>query len=289
MEDLDQPRVQPGCDESILEDLKWLGLEWDEGPPSEHPAGPYVQSQRTAIYQAALDQLHSQGLVYRCYCSRKDIAQAVSAPHGQDGLPPYPGTCSQLSPEEEAKLIRDKPDRIPAWRFRVPGKPIEMVDRIYGPLTHNLKEVVGDFILKRADGLFAYQLAVVVDDGLMGVTDVLRGADLLDSAPRQIALFQALSLQPPTFWHVPLAHSTSGQRLAKRDGASGLEPLRQQGIAPERVIGFLAASLGWAAHDESLPVSALLNRLTPQQFRDSLNTCGLDRKSILDAQKIRNP
>jgi len=288
MEDLDQPRVQPGCDETILEELRWLGLDWDEGPPDDTPPGPYVQSQRGHIYEAALQHLDKKGLVYRCYCSRKDIALAVSAPHGHDGLPPYPGTCSNLGPDEEKALIRKKPDRIPAWRFRVPKDAIKLEDRIFGPLTQNLKQIIGDFILKRADGLFAYQLAVVVDDGLMGITDVVRGADLLDSAPRQVALFQALDLKAPNFWHVPLAHNQTGQRLAKRDGALGLEPLRKLGLKPGRVIGYLASSLGWAAPGESLSAEELLQRMTLEQFRDSLKKHGFDRHSILDPEAIRN-
>ncbi|MEZ4458467.1 MAG: tRNA glutamyl-Q(34) synthetase GluQRS [bacterium] len=264
MEDIDGPRCRPGAAETILDDLRWLGLDWDEGPDVGGTFGPYTQSENTAAYQSALDSLVSKELAYPCWCSRREIAEASSAPHG--ATPIYPGTCSHLSPEQRAARQAEQPDRIPSWRFRV-GATVTVVDGLLGPITQNLSAEVGDFVLKRADGLWAYQLAVVVDDIQMKITDVVRGADLADSAPRQAALFSALGADVPTFWHVPLMLDADGHRMSKRDGSESLRELRQTESA-EKVVGRLAASLGWADIGTELSATTLLQDLSLEQFRN---------------------
>ena len=265
MEDIDGPRCRQGAAETILEDLRWLGLDWDEGPDIGGDFGPYTQSENTSAYQSALDRLVAEDRAYPCWCSRREIAEASSAPHG--ATPVYPGTCSDLSPAQRRARQAEQPDRIPSWRFRVGGPPVTVVDGILGPMTQNLQTEVGDFVLKRADGLWAYQLAVVVDDIQMKITDVVRGADLADSAPRQAALFSALGADVPTFWHVPLMLDSDGHRMSKRDGSQSLGELRQTESA-EKVVGRLAASLGWADLGTELCVTTLLQRLSLDQFRN---------------------
>ncbi|GAC1344151.1 MAG: tRNA glutamyl-Q(34) synthetase GluQRS [Myxococcales bacterium] len=252
VEDLDRPRVRAGLAEQQLEELGWLGLDWDEGPAPEDgfrdrgPRGPYRQSQRTALYQAALDRLRAAGHVYPCFCSRVEIAAAASAPHGPegDGLR-YPGTCASLSQAQAAERGRTRP---PALRLRVAPGIVSFQDAIAGPQSADVQAQTGDFVLRRADGVFAYQLAVVVDDAAMGVTQVLRGGDLLPSTARQILLYGLLGATPPRFAHAPLVLSKGplgeAARLAKRDAALSLSALRAAGADPRRVIGLLAQLSG---------------------------------------------
>ncbi len=271
MEDLDQPRVRSGSATQILSDLRWLGLDWDEGPDVGGPHGPYQQSQRDSLYQAALDWLRGQDRVFPCYCSRKDIAAAVSAPHGRQAV--YPGTCRRLGPMGKSGPPRT-PKMTPAWRYLVGIGTIAFEDRVLGAHRQNLAEEVGDFVVRRADRLFAYQLAVVVDDALMGVSDVVRGADLLDSTPRQIELFQVFGVEPPRYWHTPLMVDGKGRRLAKRDDAASLEKWRRQGARPEHVVGLLAERMGWVKKGEAVSADGLLNRLDPEKFRTGLKASG---------------
>jgi len=259
MEDLDLPRVKPGSSEQIIKDLRWLGLDWDQGPDINGPAAPYNQSARHPQYQQAFQQLLDKDLIYPCYCSRKDIQQAASAPHAHERGSIYPGTCRD--PAQRAAMERRHPDKTAAWRYRVPTRTIEFEDRVVGHVTQSLDKEVGDFAIKRADGLFAYQLAVVVDDGMMGITDVVRGADLLDSTTRQIELFETLGYPVPTFWHVPLMLDDSGARLSKRDGADSLEVWRQQGKNAEAVIGYLAFSVGLIDIKQAISTNDLLQAL----------------------------
>lgn len=256
MEDLDLPRVQEGSAEEILADLRWLGLDWDEGPGVGGPAAPYVQSERSAIYEAVLSWLDQRDLVFRCYCSRKDVREASSAPHGPGGIA-YPGTCRFLSPEEEERVRKQKRGRKPSYRFRVASREVVVEDRIAGSYREELSRDVGDFIIRRRDDLFAYQLAVVVDDAMMGITDVVRGEDLLSSAPRQVALFEALQVEPPHFWHVPLMRDEGGERLSKRDGSDSLKYYREKGWDGPKMIGFLASSLGWIEQGARLSAGEL--------------------------------
>lgn len=204
MEDVDEPRSVPGAADRILRTLEAFGLVWDE---------PVVyQSRRKELYRAALERLRQVGHVYPCGCTRKEIADSVS---GQGGEVPYPGTCRNgLAPGRTAR----------AWRVRVADETIAYVDRAQGPQSQNLERAVGDFVLLRADGYFAYQLAVVVDDADQGITDVVRGADLLDSTPRQIYLQQLLGYAMPRFLHVPLVRNEAGEKLSKQTRAAAVEP-----------------------------------------------------------------
>lgn len=268
-EDLDQPRVVEGADAQIYEDLYWLELDWDEGPDVGGPVGPYDQSARTELYEEALERLDRKGVVFRCYCSRKDVREAASAPH-DDGRVIYPGTCRFMSPEQEDEVRQEKPNRTPSWRYRVPPREIDVDDLVAGSFAQKLASDVGDFPVRRADALFAYQLAVVVDDGLMGVTDVLRGSDLLSSTPRQVELFEALDLPVPRFWHVPLMLDEAGERMSKRDGSDSIQMLREQGMTPPEVVGRLAASVGLAEPDEAVSAGRLLDRLDLDTFLQTL-------------------
>lgn len=241
MEDLDPARSRPELAEQILADLLWLGLEWDEGPGRPGPYAPYVQSMRADLYREALALLAAGGHTYRCYCSRAEVARAAGAPHPGEEGPRYPGTCRTLSP---AAAARAAAGRQPAWRFRTEPGPVPFTDLLAGPRALDPGARTGDFVVWRADGVAAYQLAVVVDDAAMGVTHVLRGDDLLDSTPRQILLYRALGLEPPQFAHVPLLVGPDGGRLSKRHGSVAIAGLRRAGARPEAVIGYLAALSG---------------------------------------------
>lgn len=243
IEDLDTPRTRPEATRQMLQDLRWLGVDWDEGPDIGGPLGPYIQSQRTAIYIGALARLDAAGLLYPCYCTRAELSTFASAPHIGDTAPRYPGTCRTLSTRQRARLEAE--GRRPALRFRVPDRTYAFDDVVAGRVAEPVARVTGDFIVRRSDGILAYQLAVVVDDALMGITQVVRGADLLDSTPRQLALLDALGLPAPTLYaHVPLATTAEGHRLSKREAAAGLAPLRANGMLPEQVLGALASSAG---------------------------------------------
>jgi glutamyl-tRNA synthetase len=244
VEDLDRPRVRPGAEARILDELRWLGLDWDEGPDAGGPLGPYRQSERQERYREALERLRRNGLAYPCFCSRAEVAAAARAPHGPgDDGPRYPGTCRGLSGRERAERARRRP---PAWRFRVPEGAVTFDDGVRGPQSVDVAAEVGDFVVARADGVPAYQLAVAVDDGAMQVTDVVRGDDLLPSTARQILLFRALGLAIPRFAHLALVVGPDGERLAKRHGALSLGELRQRGADPRAVCGLLASLSGLA-------------------------------------------
>jgi len=262
IEDLDRPRVRSGVTARMLADLRWLGLDWDEGPDLGGTLGPYFQSQREALYSAAFARLRAAGLIYPCYCARSELARIASAPQqeGQDASAPrYPGTCRDLTPAQWAE--REAAGRRPSWRFRAPAEPIAFTDVLHGEISENVAAAVGDFIVRRSDGVFAYQLAVVVDDALMGVDQVVRGYDLLGSTARQLALYDALGYpRPAEYAHVPLALDLTGARLAKRDVATGLDALRIAGKTAPEVVGALAASCGlWSAGAPATPAQLLAN------------------------------
>ncbi|PLT46099.1 tRNA glutamyl-Q(34) synthetase GluQRS [Paenibacillus sp. FSL W8-1187] len=256
MEDIDGPRSRPDYAEAALRDLRWLGLDWDEGPDSGGPRGPYTQSERLPLYEEALERLRAQGLLYPCYCSRAELAAVASAPHGlaSEG-PAYPGTCRCLSEEERQERARRKQ---PSLRFAVPPERIvRFDDEVAGP-QETAPGAGGDFVVRRADGIFSYQLAVAVDDAAMGVTHVLRGSDLLDSTPRQLLLLEALGHAAPRYAHVPLLMGPDGKRLAKRHGGISLQALREAGVRPERVVGLLARWSGLLERAEPVMPSELI-------------------------------
>ena len=221
------------------------------------PFGPYRQSERTARYAATRSRACARpGCVYPCFCSRAEIARAARAPHGPaDEGPRYPGTCRDLAPAEVARRSETRP---PAWRLRVPAGPVAFDDLVHGACVHDVAAETGDFVVARADGLAAYQLAVVVDDAAMGITDVVRGDDLLPSTARQLLLYRALGLAPPRFAHVPLVVGEDGARLAKRHGALSVTDLRARGADPQAVVGLLAALSGLAPQGARIPASALV-------------------------------
>lgn len=229
IEDVDFTRARPEFEARILADLRWLGLDWDEGPDVGGPHGPYRQSERGELYAAALAHLDN----YPCTCTRRELrALPVTSMTGE---PVYPGTC---------RNGQSHPGRPAAIRWRVPSGTIDVVDRLAGPLVQDVAREVGDFILRRGDGAWAYQLAVVVDDAAMAISDVVRGADLLDSTPRQIHLLRTLGHPAPRFAHVPLILGEGGAKLSKRDGAPDLSALREAGVSPARVVAALARTVG---------------------------------------------
>lgn len=240
LEDLDATRVRDEAKSSMMVDLAWLGLDWDEGPDIGGPCAPYVQSQRLPIYAEALERLRQAERVYPCTCTRADIERSAAAPHAEDEGPVYPGTCAVRS-AADASALGDRPF---AWRFRVTPGPVTWHDRVQGALSLDPSRHGGDFVVGRSNAGPSYQLAVVVDDALMGVTEVVRGDDLVPSTPRQILLYRALGWPEPTFGHVPLALSADGRRLAKRDASIKLATLRDLGFDPRRLVGLLAQSCG---------------------------------------------
>ena len=262
IEDIDQPRSKPEYAAQLLEDMRWLGLDWDEGPDIGGPYAPYEQSRRLRLYEEALHQLERNGWLYPCYCSRAQRMKIASAPHGLSGEgPAYPGLCRRLSEQERAERAAHKR---PAYRFALPDRSFHFDDLYLGPQSFPAG-AGGDFIVRRADDIFAYQLAVVVDDAAMNISDVLRGIDLLDSTPRQLALFDALGLQAPRYTHVPLIHGPDGKRLAKRHGAININDMRRAGVPPQRITGILA----W--------MSGLIERPEPVRCEELIDEFDLDK------------
>jgi glutamyl-tRNA synthetase len=242
LEDLDTGRVRAGAADTILRDLAWLGLDWDEGWDVGGPHAPYRQTERQHLYAAAAARLET----YPCTCSRLEVLQAASAPHGAE--PRYPGTC-RAGPTH--------PERRAALRLRVPDLETCVTDGLNGLVCECVADRVGDFVVQRNDGAWAYQLACVVDDFDMRVTDVVRGADLLPSTPRQALLCDLLGYSRPRHWHVPLMHDYHGERLAKRHGAPSLRQLREGGHDPQVLVRDLAQSLGWAVTAPCTPKDLL--------------------------------
>ena len=237
MEDLDPQRSRPEYADQLRRDLEALGLDWDaEQPP---------QSERTAAYAARFAALEDRGLVYPCYCSR-DALHAASAPHGTDGTPIYPGTCRNLTPEKRAAQTK-----APSWRLIVPDAEYAVRDRLQGRYAEVMSRDCGDFIVRRADGVYAYQLAVVTDDIAGGVTEVVRGRDLLSSTPRQVYLYELFGTPAPDYCHVPLLLAPDGRRLSKRDRDLELGALLRR-RSPEEVTGFLLHRCGVLDRNEPI-------------------------------------
>jgi glutamyl-tRNA synthetase len=235
-EDLDPQRSRPEFAQAMIEDLHWLGLRWTEGPDCGGPHGPYAQSERRAHYLAAWRRLRDTGFIYPCTCSRKDLAQAPTAPNDSDDEPIYPGRCRHCT--DAAQFPG------PAgvnWRFRVPdAEEITFTDMNLGPTRYIAGQHFGDFLVWRRDDVPAYQLAVVVDDQSMHITEVVRGADLLKSTARQLLLIRALAYSTPDYFHCNLVRSPSGVRLAKRHDALSIRHLRENGVQPEQILAQFA-------------------------------------------------
>lgn len=296
LEDIDPERSKPAFAEGIYEDLAWLGLDWDEGPGGERrgkkpepaaddgaapavpekagnaegPFAPYAQSGRLHRYEAAIAALADLGLVYQCYCTRKELRMLASAPHAGDEGMPYPGRCRRLTDKQRA--AHESVGRRPSLRLNT-EKAMNLLERrhggalpeflsindgVLGAQNFIMPQSAGDFPLRRSDGVFAYQLAVVVDDAAMHITEVLRGGDLLLSTPRQALLFHLLGHAVPRYAHLPLLHDAGGERLAKRHKSLELAALRGAGIRPQQITGWLAHLAGWLQRPESLTPEDLI-------------------------------
>lgn len=250
IEDLDWPRIKDDADKLAIDLLGWLGMDWDEGP--------YYQSPDLTPYHAALCRLLKHGEIYPCTCTRKDLQQAQSAPHDDGHDLRYPGTCR---PQDDAatepdcgELLKDSHQ---AWRIIVPEGEVNFDDRLHGPQAIDVQRQVGDFIVASKAGLPAYQLAVIIDDARQGVTQVVRGDDLIGSTGRQLLLYHRLGLEPvPTYTHLPLVLGHDGRRLAKRHGDTRLDTYRQRGVSAERVIGLLASWSGMGDHPAEMSAGA---------------------------------
>jgi glutamyl/glutaminyl-tRNA synthetase len=238
IEDLDRSRCRPEFTQALLEDLHWIGLEWQEGGTHGGPYGPYSQSERLPLYRDAFEQLRRSGHLFACTCSRREIQQSALAPHPGDDEPIYPGTC-RLQPTIPGETPRsDRTEPSANWRFRVPqGTTIEFIDGMCGPQRFVAGVDFGDFVVWRNDDTPSYQLAVTVDDAAMHITEVVRGEDLLRSTARQLLLYHALGFQPPAFAHCPLVTDASGIRLAKRHQSLSLRALRESGKTPQDLLG----------------------------------------------------
>ncbi|MDD3242745.1 MAG: tRNA glutamyl-Q(34) synthetase GluQRS [Eubacteriales bacterium] len=248
IEDLDPVRSRREYARALEDDLQWLGLTWDEGGSRGGPNAPYFQSQRAEYYDACLKSLRERGLLYPCFCTRAQLH--AQAPHGLDGEYCYDGACAGLSPQEAEMRART---RAPAWRVRVRAGEIGFTDGLCGSYAQDLSTACGDFVVCRADGVAAYQLAVTADDAAMGVTEVVRGRDLLSSTPRQLYLYELLGYSPPSFRHIPLLLAPDGRRLSKRERDLDMESLRRR-FLPGQIIGLLAALAGQVPFgDEMLP------------------------------------
>lgn len=251
MEDLDPDRCKEAYAAQVARDLEWLGLDWDEGYGAGGPHGPYRQSERSDIYREYLAKLEGEGLIYPCWCTRAQRL-AASAPHLGENRGDGACPCRYLTQAEREERFASN-QRAPALRAAVPDEKIAFLDGNCGEYTENLAHDCGDFLVRRSDGVCAYQLAVTVDDGLMGVTRVVRGRDLLSSTPRQIWLHRSLGFEPPQYFHTPLLLAEDGRRLSKRERDLDMGTLRER-YAPEEIIGRLAALAG--LQKEPRPVAA---------------------------------
>ena len=271
VEDIDTPRVVRGMVERQLDDLRWLGLDWDEGPDVGGPFAPYAQSERFELYEEALADLGRRGLTYLCDCSRAEVARVASAPHvGEEG-PRYPGLCRAFGMRERGWK------RPPAVRLRVPDDAVITVhDRFQGEVVQDVARAVGDFVLKRGDGVYSYQLAVVVDDLAMRIGEVVRAVDLLDSAPRQVLLARLLGGTPPSFAHLPLVLAHDGARLAKRAHGVPIRNRRDAGQSAASLVAELAWLLGL--------IDAEAGEITPRE----LLAC-FDPSRLVGVREVRLP
>ena len=264
MEDLDHPKHKPGAAEQAIEDLKWLGFDWDE---------EFAQSARKDLYAAALARLREQKLAYPCVCSRRDVESAQSAPHEGEQLH-YPGICRDrfASWAEAVAFLNpvsngERSLKLPCWRFRTPaGARVAFEDGFAGRYEMDVSAQLGDFPLARDENGAGYALAVTVDDAAMGVTEVVRGDDLLPATPPQILLYRALGLTTPAFFHVPLVVGPDGRRLAKRHGDTRISSFRAAGVKPEEIIGFLACASGIVPDKKPVGLKSLTGLFDPSRL-----------------------
>jgi glutamyl-tRNA synthetase len=257
IDDLDGPRVKRGAEKGAVEDLRWLGLDWDESE------GVLVQSERAAVYDAAIDRLARAGLAYPCVCTRSEVESAASAPHGLEG-PRYPGTCrGRFASRERAAEETGRPV---AMRFLVEPGAVAFEDLLYGPQAFDVAAETGDFVVRKSNGTAAYQLATVVDDAASGVDLVVRGSDLLPSTARQVLLQRALGLPRPAYLHLPLVVGPDGRRLAKRHGDTSIRALREAGWSPEGLVGRIASTAGLCRPEERARPRDLLARYDPARL-----------------------
>lgn len=253
IEDLDPDRCKRIYADQLCDDLLWLGLDWDEGPGKDGGHGPYYQSERRHLFEEALQSLKERGLVYPCFCTRAQL-HAASAPHASDGVFRYAGTCRNLTAAEVAERSLT---RAPAMRFRTPEGTVEFEDLFLGAQSFDVQTMFGDFLIQRSDGVHAYQLAVSVDDAMMGVTEVIRGSDLLTSTGCQLQLFHALSADPPRYGHIPLLVTPDRRRLSKRELDLDIGALRSR-LTPEQLCGQLAHLLGMLPRPEPLTAQEMI-------------------------------
>lgn len=272
MEDIDRDRCRKEYEEGILEDLSWMGLDFDEGPEGIYSYGPAVQSRRYDIYDSILSAMEKKGHIYPCYCSRSRIHQVLSAPHEGEARPVYDGHCRNLTPKERESMTKN-----PCWRVRMEESTISFTDLFYGTITRTLKAGADDFVVRRADGLVAYQLAVSIDDGEMGITHVFRGNDLLDSTPGQAWLIQKLGYQVPAYGHLPLLVDTRGIRLSKRQKGITVRELRNRGLRPEDLTGLL------------LHLAGGLPELRPVSLEEALEDFPFEKLTALQKKHIVLP
>lgn len=245
LENLDERCQNPALAQGVLDDLRWLGIDWDDDP--------LVQTERLHAYEKALERIGEKVELYPCFCSRADL-HAASAPHASDGTPLYAGTCYRLdAAERDARAATHRH----ALRLHVPGEKVSFVDEIQGSYEQDLASECGDFVVRRSDGVFAYQLVCVVDDIAQSVTQVVRGSDLLSSTPRQILLYELLDASVPSFAHHPLLLAHDGRRLSKRDGDSTIAGMRERGITPQAIVGYLAHLAGQVEAGEYLSAAEL--------------------------------
>ena len=268
VDDLDSSRTVPETVLGNLDELRWLGIDWDEGPDIGGPHGPYRQSQLNDRYEAALQFLKSNGLTFPCFLSRKDLRTLSSAPHGQPIV--YGEAERQANKLTSPQKISS--GKLPSTRLRISESIVNFVDILTGTKSASALESVGDILVCRADGAWAYHFATVLDDAAMGITEVVRGDDLLSSTPTQIVLYKLLGSSPPVFAHVPMVHTAEGKRMSKRTGSLTLRALRQTGVPANRIVGLLGFSLG--LFEKPKPLSAIdllpyfdIDRIRPRPFR----------------------
>ena len=261
VEDLDEARSREEHALGNLSELRWLGIDWDEGPDVGGPHTPYRQSHRHALYEAALERLRERGGLFRCWLSRADLRELASAPHGR--APIYGAT--ERAENDRLRAAKEAAGKQPAVRFRAPSTSVRFQDALHGPQVVDAEAEIGDVVVRRADRVWSYQLAVVVDDLAMEIEEVVRGDDLLESAGTQAMLCRALGAEPPTYLHVPLLHDEDGERMAKRKGSRTVAWLQDAAVDPDRVVGLLAYTLG------------LLPERRPATARELISAFALDR------------